>query len=102
MIFWRKLIKAMQLLENINTFLRKPFPEEESKLEVLKYNGWIGLFVFFFLYTFQPFGIHTIESNKLLICLGFGVSTLELGTVAAGVALHYLSETQHEQLQRSH
>ena len=30
---------------------------------------------------------------------GFGVSHLEAGTVAAGVALHYLGETQHNKLQ---
>ena len=65
----------MKLLENINIFLKKPFPEEESKLEVLKYNGWISFFVFIFLYTFEPFGINNIESNKLGICFGFGVCT---------------------------
>ena len=33
---------------------------------------------------------------------GFGVEGLELGTITAGVILHYLAETQHKQLQHIH
>ena len=33
---------------------------------------------------------------------GFGVEGLELGSITAGVILHYLSETQHTQLQHIH
>ena len=33
---------------------------------------------------------------------GFGVDGLEAGTITAGVILHYLSETQHKQLQHIH
>ena len=29
---------------------------------------------------------------------GFGVDDLEVGTIASGVALHYLAETQHHQV----
>ncbi|MEM6804723.1 MAG: LytTR family DNA-binding domain-containing protein [Bacteroidota bacterium] len=34
-----------------------------------------ALFVSFFLYIFQPFGISTLESHTFLVCLGFGAMT---------------------------
>lgn len=33
----------------------------------------IGLFVFLFLYVFQPFGMYTMQNNLFTYCLGFGV-----------------------------
>jgi hypothetical protein len=62
----------MQKLLNI---LKKPFPEEESRLGTIKNTVLISVFVTFVLYVFQPFGISTLESNKFFICLGFGIST---------------------------
>lgn len=33
----------------------------------------IGCFIFLFLYTFQPFGIHDMKNNPLMYTLGFGI-----------------------------
>jgi len=49
---------------------------EESPKELLRNIVLISIFVTFFLYIFEPFNLTTIESNKFLICLGFGVSAL--------------------------
>ncbi len=54
---------------------KKPFPEFESQVGMPKTTAVISLFVTFFLYVFQPFGISLLESNKFLICLGFGAMT---------------------------
>ena len=55
--------------------LVKPFPQEESFSETLGIITAISVFVFLFLYVFQPFGIHQVESGLLLLCLGFGAVT---------------------------
>ena len=62
----------MELLNNIVQLLRKPFPEKESSLSYYRTIAIISLFVTFFLYIFEPFGFSNLESNKFLICLGFG------------------------------
>lgn len=59
----------------IQQLLAKPFPQEESLWSTVKIAGGISIFVAFFLYLFEPFGLHTLESNKLLICLGFGLAS---------------------------
>jgi len=65
----------MSLLNTIKTTLNKPFPSEESNIGILGNIIGISLFVTLFLYLFQPFGMSSIESNKFLICLGFGLTT---------------------------
>ena len=65
----------MDLFNTIVKMLKKPFPEQESRYGFLKIITIISVFVTFFLYIFQPFGISTIASHKFLICLGFGSMT---------------------------
>lgn len=67
-------------LQNIVHFLNKPFPEEESYWSYLQVLVGISLFVCFFLYIFQPFGLSTLTSNRFWICLGFGSMTV-LGAI---------------------
>ncbi len=57
----------------IKQLLAKPFPQEESIFETFAIAAAISVFVVLFLAVFEPFGIHTLESNQFLICLGFGV-----------------------------
>ena len=70
----------MEILRNIIRHLNKPFPEQSSNFGEPKILAVLSLFVALFLFIFQPFGISTIESNKFLICLGFGAMTF-LGTL---------------------
>lgn len=65
----------MKLLNAVYKILNKPFPEQESRFGLVKITAIISLFVTFFLYIFQPFGISTLKSDKFLICLGFGGMT---------------------------
>ncbi len=65
----------MKILKDIAEILRRPFPIVESTLAYFKILLILSAFVASFLYIFQPFGIATLESDKFLICLGFGVMT---------------------------
>lgn len=65
----------MAFLNTIVRTLGKPFPEE-SWSSYIKKLIVLSLFVAFFLYVFKPFGLDTLESDRLLICLGFGSMTL--------------------------
>lgn len=65
----------MEIINNIIQLLKKPFPEEESGLDTLKTSTLFSLFLIYFLYTFEPFGISELQTNKFLICLGFGLGT---------------------------
>ena len=60
-------------METLKNFLNKPFPQEESLYVTLRISAAISLFVVVFLYTFKPFGLHTIESGYAMLCVGFGV-----------------------------
>ena len=77
----------MKIFKAIIEFLNKPFPEIENKLVFYRIVLALSLFVTFFLYIFQPFGISTLESNKFLICLGFGSMTF-LGATVYEIVLH--------------
>lgn len=65
----------MKFFDSIIHLSNKPFPEQESNFGALKTNALVSIFVIFVLYVFQPFGMNSLESNRFLICLGFGVST---------------------------
>lgn len=65
----------MKFLDTTLKILNKPFPEQESRVGMPKTTAIISLFVTFFLYIFQPFGISALNSDKFLICLGFGAMT---------------------------
>lgn len=65
----------MNFLNSIAQFLKRPFPTFENVFDFLKLLIVMSLFIAFFLYVFQPFGMSNLESKKLLICLGFGSMT---------------------------
>jgi len=65
----------MNLLKGLIKILKKPFPEQESSFGEIRIVIIVSLFVTFFLYVFEPFGLATLESNKFLVCLGFGMMT---------------------------
>ncbi len=64
----------MKIWLSIVDILKKPFPLAENWLVYIWQVAWISLFVFLFLYIFQPFDISTIPNNKFLTCLGFGLA----------------------------
>jgi len=70
----------MNFFGKIARILGKPFPIEENKVEYYRILIILSVFITLFLYIFQPFGLSTLESNKFLICLGFGGMTF-LGAV---------------------
>jgi two-component system, LytTR family, response regulator len=87
----------MEFLDKISQLLRKPFPEEESRFGHYRNITIISVFVAFFLYIFQPFGIATVPTGKFFICLGFGMMTF-IGTVVfdfiVNQLLHFKGERE--------
>ena len=65
----------MNIIIKLKDLLNKPFPEMENRLFVFKLLALISVFIIFFLYVFQPFGISEINTSKFLICVGFGSMT---------------------------
>ncbi len=63
----------MEFVDRIRNYLSRPFPEYESLLSYLKTVIAISVFITVFLYQFQPNGLASVESNKFLICIGFGL-----------------------------
>ncbi|MBT8185081.1 MAG: LytTR family transcriptional regulator [Eudoraea sp.] len=70
----------MNFYQSIRQLLARPFPEVENGYIYIRDLLIFSVFITFFLYIFQPFGIATLESDKFLICLGFGGMTF-LGTL---------------------
>lgn len=68
-------------MKPILTLFSKPFPQEESFVQSLQIIAAVSIFIFVFLYVFQPFGIHLLESNRLTICLGFAAVTFATSLV---------------------
>ena len=57
--------------------LKEPYPFEGSNQSALKKAFFFGLFVFLFLYFFQPFGLNNYDSSsKTAELLGFGAITM--------------------------
>lgn len=65
----------MNFLKSLLKLLNKPFPEQESSFGEIRIVIIVSVFVTFFLYVFEPFGLALLESNKFLVCLGFGMMT---------------------------
>ncbi|QIE60199.1 DNA mismatch repair protein MutS [Rasiella rasia] len=93
-------------LEYIDKLLQNFNPSEVlfSKQKRKQFNEAFGdSFHTFYLedWVFQPaYTTETLQKHFNTKNLkGFGVAHLEAGTVAAGVALHYLGETQHKKLE---
>ncbi len=62
----------MNLFADFLKFLQRPFPKDVPWFGLSKNIITISVFMTLFLYAFQPSGISDLESNKFLICLGFG------------------------------
>ena len=60
--------------------LARPFPDRNFDRSLVIGHARIGLFVFVFLYLFQPIGMRTGGENYLLICLGYGLVTFLVAT----------------------
>jgi len=69
-------LNFMDMIQSTIRFLQHPFPQAERIESTYKLAVIISVFVTFFLYVFKPFGLHTLESNSFLICVGFGVVCL--------------------------
>lgn len=66
----------MSPFNQIVAFFQRPFAPTENWIERVKLAFAISLFVTFFLYIFEPFGLSHLTANKFWICLGFGSATL--------------------------
>ena len=71
-------------------FHKKCLEEFGSKLFITTLEDWV--------YTFEFSQDKLLTHFGTLSLKGFGVDTLEVGTVAAGAILHYLSETHHHHI----
>ena len=59
----------------MNEYLNKPFPFIESKKHRILVSFLFSLFIYIFLFVFQPFGISNIQYYKTLYILGyFGIT----------------------------
>lgn len=69
------IVKFIALLRFSSFSLRAPYPLPAPGTQLRK-SFWVGLFVFAFLFIFQPFGI-SISSvfDRALICFGYGLIT---------------------------
>lgn len=89
----------MKPFQSIFKFLQKPFPEIENTWEYLQISLFLSVFVALFLYVFQPFGIDTLQSQKLLVCFGFGAMTfLGAGAYEMGIRLLQILRGQRRNL----
>ncbi|MEE3037518.1 MAG: DNA mismatch repair protein MutS [Bacteroidota bacterium] len=71
-------------------FHKKCLEEFGSKLFITTLEDWV--------YTFEFSQDKLLTHFGTLSLKGFGIDTLEVGTVAAGAILHYLSETHHHHI----
>lgn len=78
----------MKYFDTIVQILGKPFPDEENWFSYFRTLTILSVFITFFLYIFQPFGLSMLESNTFLICLGFGSMTF------AGSVLYEVTVSQ--------
>lgn len=65
----------MEFFRKAVTIIKKPFPDDLTLWAYAKISIVLSLFVTFFLFIFQPFGLSTLQSDTFLICLGFGSMT---------------------------
>lgn len=65
----------MNIFDPIISFLQRPFPPTEDWRNRLVIAVLVGLFVTFFLFVFEPFGLSNVQNHKFWICLGFGATT---------------------------
>jgi len=86
----------MNLISDLISFVKKPFPVEDRELIHIRNTFLIGAFVAVFLFVFEPFGLSTLGSKKLSICAGFGLATV-LATLLFSYILSPLLGLSHKQ-----
>jgi len=59
-------------------FFKRPYPLETNAKKQFITAAWFALFVFVFLFLFQPFGLSELKSGLLVSSVGFGLITLIL------------------------
>jgi len=57
-------------------FLNQPYPDHDDPKSIIRGSFFGGLIVFFVLYAFQPFGIHTAGPDVFWMCMVFGGITV--------------------------
>ena len=75
------------MLSRLIKIFNEPFPETVSSKDDLKEIIYIGIFIVFFLFVFQPFGIRSYHSKRFIICLAFGVIT-----VLSAISFHWMGD----------
>ena len=60
------------MLKRLKNYINKPTAFIDDKSTQLLMSAFFGLFVFIFLYIFQPFGISKYPDTVLVKCLGYG------------------------------
>jgi hypothetical protein len=65
-------IERFFLFLTMSSFLQRPYPIDKSVPRVLLISALFGLFVFVFLWLFEPFGISNLRYATGFICLLFG------------------------------
>lgn len=68
-------IYFVNIVQDIQKLLNKPFPQEEDWLASLRVFGLVSIFITFFLYVFTPFDMSVEENSLFMVCLGFGFMT---------------------------
>lgn len=63
-------------MENATHFLKRPYYFEENLKRRVFFATLVAVFIFLFLYIFQPFQLSMYPDNKFLLVLGYGVVTL--------------------------
>ncbi len=63
------------MIQKIKYWLNQPFPVKLGIKESIRSASIAGLIVFLFLLAFKPFGMHLLEKNQWVHCLGFGLIT---------------------------
>jgi DNA mismatch repair protein MutS len=98
------------LAQGSNEYIEKllqTFRPSEVIVQKNKRQQFIETFGDKFYFSYFDEWVFTLEFTKELLLKqfgtsslkGFGISELESGVIAAGIALHYLSETQHDKVQ---
>ncbi|MDC1068117.1 LytTR family DNA-binding domain-containing protein [Candidatus Kapabacteria bacterium] len=84
-------------MDTIIAKLNSPYPFENSISKRILTALYIGLFVFLFLYIFQPFNINLIEKNILNLTLGYGIVTSSVMILFDVIVVKILKAVFNEQ-----
>lgn len=87
----------MSFINQIVSFFQRPFPPTEKWSDRIKLACGVALFVTFFLFVFEPFGLSNVQKNKFWICLGFGAATLLASLVFEVIVVNVLGLYKNSQ-----